>query len=195
MDKQEYKFRASWTVLNNWASGNWERAIKDYFKLDKFTTPAMDEGKRYHKKWAAHIEKTGKLPDIFGGKEVKHSLTEVKSVVDIAPWLRLVYIMDCYCDFVVYDWKTGKQSSETYASSMQLPLYAVGATFDGIPVKKAEIHHYDQHIKKADMSIVWITDKKLDDAHNWLVTMAGEMQTYLLQNKLYERFGKNRKWD
>ena len=188
-------FRASWSVLNTWASGNWERAIKGYFKLENFTTPAMAEGKKYHQEWADYIIKNNKLPDIFGGVEVKNPIVERKSKVKVNDWLDLVYIIDEYDNETIRDWKTGKQGSNEYASSMQIPLYAVGATLDGLLVKKGEVYRYDQYLKKVDMSILWVTDKVLEDAHNWLITLAGDMQNYLLKNNLYERFSGSRKWD
>lgn len=186
-----HKFRASFTVLNIWASGDWERAIKAYFKLEKFVTPAMAEGRDWHKKWAEESKLTKKLPAIFGGQDLVNPIIEEKRVVSIEPWLDLVFIIDNYDKPVLHEYKTGKQSSEAYASSMQLPVYAVGATLSGLYVEQGKIYHYDQYSKKVDMSVVWITDKLLKDAHNWIVTLGGEMHDYFIKNGLYERFGSN----
>jgi hypothetical protein len=186
------KFRASYTVLNLWASGNWQRAIEQYFKLADFVTPAMVEGRDYHKKWSEYIQKNKNLPLEFGGTKLTDPVCEDKKVVSIYDWLDLVFIIDCYDRPTLYEFKTGKQSSEAYASSMQLPVYAVGATMAGLYVEKAEIHHYDQYVKRHDVSLVWVTDKMLENGHNWIVTIAGEMQNYFLQNGLYERFGAKR---
>lgn len=193
---EQYRYRASFSVLSQWASGNWERAIKDYFKVDKFVTPAMVDGREMHEKWADYIKKNNALPLEFGGQKLKTTtpIVEQKRVVKLASWCDLVYIMDLYDEPTIYDWKTGKQSSEVYANSKQLPVYAMGATLDGFLVERAEIHHYDQYLKKADMSIIHITDKALEDAQNWVLTLAGEMQNYLLVNKLYERFAGSRDW-
>lgn len=192
MEKQsEHKFRASWTVLSNWASGNWERAIKEYFKLEKFATPSMVEGREYHKKWSEYIKKMKKLPPEFGEKELRNPISEEKKVVQLAPWLEFVFVIDLLDEPTLYEFKTGKRSSENYASSMQMPIYAVGATYSGFLVQKAIIYRYDQYLKKTDMSFLWITDKVLADAHNWIITLAGEMQNYFLVNHLYDKF-KNR---
>lgn len=187
---EKNKFRASYTVLSQWESGNWQRAIEQYFKLGDFVTPAMAAGRKYHKQWAEYIEENKKLPVEFGGLELKNPIVEQKKIVKMYDWLDLSFIIDCYDSPVIYDWKTGKQSSEVYASSMQVGVYAVGATIAGLYTEKAEIHHYDQYLKKHDMSIVWLTDELLDKASNWIVTLAGDMQNYLLKNGLYERFGQ-----
>lgn len=185
------KFRASFTILNQWASGNWEQAIKTYFKLDKFITPAMQEGREWHEKWAKHIMETKTLPIEFGGKKLNDPIAEQKTVIGLGDWLDLVGIIDCYDSPVVYEWKTGKSSSEVYAGTKQGGIYAMLATFNKKYVEKIEIHHFDQYRKTADMSIIWVTPELMHDAYNWVTTIAGEMHTYFIENNLYQRFGQN----
>jgi hypothetical protein len=184
-------FRASYTVLDQCNSGNWEQAIKTYFKLEKFITPAMLAGREYHEKWAKHIETTKTLPLEFGGKALKNPIAEQKTVVHLDTWLDLVGIIDCYDSPIVYEWKTGKQSSETYAGSKQGGIYAMLATLSHKYVERIEIHHFDQYRKLSDMSIIWVTPELMDEAHNYVVTIAGEMHTYFETNNLYQRFGAN----
>ena len=103
----------------------------------------------------------------------------------------MVFVIDNYDKPILHEYKTGKGSSESYASSMQLPVYAVGATLAGLYVEKGEIYHYDQYSKKVDMSMIWMTDKLLKDAENWIITLGGEMHDYFLKNGLYQKFGPN----
>lgn len=182
------KFRASYSILSVWAGGDWERAIKMYFKLEKFTTPAMAEGKRYHEQWEQHIKATKTLPAVFGGAKLQQPQTEVKKVVELEPWLDLVGVIDCLDQPIIYDWKTGKQSSEHYAGTMQPGVYGVLSAFAGNYTDRAIIWHYDQYSQKTDVSHVWLTDKRLLQAQNWIVTHASDMHHYLTENKLYERF-------
>lgn len=185
------KFRASYTVLDQWASGNWEQAIKTYFKLEKFVTPAMQDGREWHEKWAKYITENKKLPIEFGGKELIAPIAEQKTVVQLEDWLELVGIIDCYDKPIIYEWKTGKQSSEVYAGSMQGGIYAMLGTMSKKYVEKVEIHHYDQYRKTSEMSIVWVTPTLLEDTYNWIVTLAAEMHTYFEKENLYGRFGAN----
>ncbi|MFA5768334.1 MAG: PD-(D/E)XK nuclease family protein [Bacteroidales bacterium] len=182
------KFRASFSTLNVWASGDWERAIKYYFKLEKFMTPAMADGKQYHEQWETHVNATKTLPVEFGGAALHQPQAEIKKVVELEPWLDLVGVIDCYDSPVIYDWKTGKSSSEHYAGTMQPGVYGVLASFAGMFVDRAIIWHYDQYAKKSDMSQVWLTDKLLEHAHNWIITQSSEFHNYLTENRLYERF-------
>jgi len=185
------KFRASFSVLTQWAGGNWEQAIKQYFKLEKFLTPQMAEGRDWHEKWAKHIEATKTLPIEFGGKALTVPVAERKTVVQLDDWLELVGVIDCFDKPVVYEWKTGKASSESYAGTKQGGIYAMLATMSGFYTERIEIHHYDQYTKKSDMSIIWVTPELMDDAHNWITTLSAEMHTYFQTNGLYERFGAN----
>lgn len=184
------KFRASYSVLNTWVSGDWQRAIKMYFKLEKFITPAMAEGSKYHEGWEKEIAETKCLPSIFGMKPLKKPSPELKLVVELAEWLDLVGVIDCWDQKtgVIYEFKTGKKSSESYASDMQVGVYALLMTAYGSKPQKAEIHHYDQYTRKVDMSIVWLSDILIDKALNWVATIGSEMHNYLVENKLYEKF-------
>lgn len=182
------KFRASYSILSAWASGDWERAVKMYFKLETFTSPAMEEGKRFHEQWAKYIEENKSTPPELGGIKLLNPTPEIKKTVNIHDWLDLVGVIDCYDKPIIYEWKTGKQSSESHASSPQAGVYGVLATLAGFYADKAEIYHYDQHLKKSDMSIVWLTDKVLKDSLNWVETLSSEMHNFLLENGLYEKY-------
>lgn len=185
------KFRASYTILDQWNSGNWEMAVKMYFKLDKFVTPQMEAGREWHAKWAKHITDTKTMPVEFGGKALTAPIPEQKTVVNLDEWLDLVGVIDCYDTPTIYEWKTGKKTSEAYAGSQQGGIYALLGTYSKKYVEKIEIHHFDQYSKKSDMSIVWVTDELLENTYNWIVTVGGEMHNYLQTQGLYERFGKN----
>lgn len=184
-------FRASYTILDLWQSNNWERAIKAYFKLEDFITPAMADGRELHKKWEEHVKKTKTMPVEFGGRPLKDPSAEGKKVVHITDWLDLVGVIDCYDRPDIYEWKSGKQSSEVYANSKQAGTYGVLATMSGLYVEKAHIYHYDQYKKVYEMSTVWLTDKLLKDTLNWIETVGGEMHNYLIENGLYDKFGAN----
>lgn len=184
-------FRASYTILDQWTSGNWEQAIKMYFKLDKFVTRAMEDGRQWHEQWAKHVMETKTLPAEFGGGKLIAPIAEQKTVVHLQPWLDLVGVIDCYDKPIIYEWKTGKQSSEVYAGSKQGGIYAVLGTMSNKLVEKVEIHHFDQYTKKTDVSMVWVTDQLMTDTYNWIETIAAEMHQYFLTNDLYNRYGGN----
>lgn len=192
MEQIPSKFRASYSILNTWASGDYERAVKYYFKLEDFKSPAMLEGQKYHDKWAAEVLANNTIPAIFGGMKLNNPSVEIYKKVALKDWLELSGKIDCLDEPVVYDWKTGKQSSEAYASDRQIGTYGVLCTLSGIYVNRGEIHHYDQYKKQSDMSAVWITDELLKNSLEWIETLSSEIHNYFLQNDLYVKYGHNR---
>jgi hypothetical protein len=192
MENNTEKMRCSFTVMSMWADGKWEDAIKYYFKLERIETEAMRQGLAYHKEWEAETLRTGALPAIFGGAKLIKPATELKLSYPMADWLDLTGKMDCLDSPTLYEYKTGKTESDSYARSFQMPVYALLAIYNGVIVTKGEVHHYDQYNKKADMSIVWITDKMLRDALSWVETVGSEMFSYFTENKLFDRYGNYR---
>lgn len=171
-------FRASFSVLNTWAMGDWQRAIEMYLKLPYEPTPQMIEGSKYHQEWQNEIVTKNKLPQVFGGSPLKNPKAELKLEKQLTDWLELVGIIDLYDGDTIYDWKTGK--SKQNADGFQLKVYQIL-----IPTaRRGEIHHYDQYIKKVDVSVVHLTDKTLKEAVEWVVTFSSEMYHYLKQNGL-----------
>ena len=183
------KFRASYTNLMKWRSGDYEGFVKAYFKLGpSITTREMDEGKTWHLKWAKEIKKTKELPKLFGGGKLSNPMVENKMVVNIDDWIDFVFICDCYennGEFI--DFKTGVQNS---GFDTQLGTQAVGLTLAKIKANRGHIYHYNQYNKDTEHDIFWITDRALKDSLNWIITLSSEAHEYLKNNNLYERFKK-----
>jgi hypothetical protein len=180
------KFRASYSNLSLWAKGDYRAAVESYFKLKQFSTKAMVDGRLLHEKWAEEIERTKCMPVIFGGQKLTNPIVELKVVKQIYDWLEIVAIIDMYDDQVLYDWKTGTQTSDTYCRSYQPKVYQVMYP----KATRFMIYHYNQHTKSKDVSIVHLTKQTIKDGLNWILTNACDMHNYLETNNLYERFGK-----
>lgn len=185
-------FRASYSVLQQWQSGNYERAVEMYFHLGDFVTPAMADGRAWHKKWEDHVNKTKTMPLQFGGRPLNNPVAEGKKIVKITDWLHLSGVIDCYDKPIIYEWKTGKQSSEAYASNHQAGVYGVLSTMSGLYAEQCHIYRYDQYVNKYDMSIVHLTDKLLQDSLNWIETLSGDIHRYFQDNDLYTKFGNKK---
>lgn len=187
------KFRASFSLLTKWESGDFEGFVKGYFKLEKpITTREMSEGKEYHQQWQKEIEDTKCMPKLLGGKKLNNPICEIKKVVQLEDWLEYVFIADMVDGEDIHEFKTGVSKSSDHINSKQLGCYAVGLTMDKQVVKRGFLHHYDQYSKKYDMSMIWITDEVIKEAHNWILTLSAEAHDYLLSNGLYERFGNSK---
>lgn len=190
------------TTIHAWASGQYQKAIEHYFKLNNFTSEKMADGTRLHDEWKSHIIATKTLPTAFGAKPLNNPIPERKYVAQLLPWLKLFGTPDCIDSPIIYEFKSGTKSSEAYASSWQTRIYGVLVTYpgiyvengkeykhEGIYVEKAEIHHWNQYEQKHDMSQLWITDQVLKDTFNYIETIASEMHNYFDENDLWTRFG------
>jgi hypothetical protein len=187
--KKNHKFRASFTVLNLWDSGNWEEAVKAYFKLpDRFVNKAMADGKAFHEAFEAHINKTKTLPAMFGSAGLRNPKTELKLEVDIYEDMELVGVIDCMTDKEIFEFKTGKTESNNSIYERQVKVYGALAWAKGCRVERANILHYDQYNKNTDISSVWLTEEAIEEALNWVITVGGDIHNYFLKNKLYEKF-------
>lgn len=183
------KFRASYSVLRLWEESRYEEAIKAYFKMDRWISEQMADGKTWHEQWAEEIKQSGCLPQIFGGKKLVNPIVEQYKVVQVYDWLDLSFIIDCYDDGTLYEWKTGITNSQDYIRMSQIPVYALGATLLGLPAKKAELHHFNQYNKQADMSVLWLSDKVVKAGFEYVTTFGGEMHNYFVENNLYSTLG------
>lgn len=186
------RIKVSYSILNAWAQGKHEDAIRYFFKLETVTSPAMLAGRDWHKKWEDEIGRTKKLPELFGGKPLVNPSPEQYIRVDVNEWLTLSGKIDCYDKPTIYEFKTGRQTSEDIVRSKQVGVYGVLATLNKQYVERAEIYCYNQHLQTdaLSMSIVHITDKVLQDSLNWVETLASEMKEYIEKNDLYSKYGK-----
>lgn len=182
------RLRTSFTVMNLWARGNWREAIKQYFKLDYFETPAMKEGKEYHKKWSEYIKKNKEFPEDLGGNKLIKPQTELKLEVDLEDWLQLVGVIDCVDNKIIYEFKTGITESDDSGYINQVGVYSVLAKKNNIDVEKCKIIHFNQYTKKIDTSVYWISKALYNNAKNWIETLSADMHDYFVKNNLYKEF-------
>jgi len=187
MSKTKNKFRASFGVLDAWRRGDWQMAVEMYFKVCDFETPAMIEGKEYHKQWEEEIQKNKRLPLVFGGEKLVDPKPEIKLFYNLNDWLDLVGIIDCYDQKTIHEFKTGVTTSQSYANGMQIGVYALLLKLHGYQVNQGVVHRYNQHMQKADASYVWITKDYMNKALDWVETYSSEMHNYLEANDLYKK--------
>lgn len=168
-------FRASYTVLSIWESGDVTLAMDTYYKVSKYSSPAMEFGKNWHKRIEKEIQATKKLPIIFGATPLKDPVAEEKIELMLDDWLQLVGVIDLYDDHTIYDWKTGVTSSEQWANSMQPLVYQLLKP----EATRFEIHHFNQYTDEVDMSVGHLTLGTAQKAYDWVLKNSTEMFQFL----------------
>lgn len=190
-------FRASYSVLALWSQGQRDEAVRSYFKLDRFETQAMRDGKRMHKEWEEETKKTGCSPLVFGGEKlIKPFVTERKMEALLFDWMELVGVIDRLepvaegdALHVITDYKSGKTSSADYVKSFQGPVYHLLCHLNDIQVGRVEFRHFDQYKGVTDTSILYATNHTLTEGLNWVATHGSEMHDFLKENGLYDKYG------
>lgn len=207
MHRDPNLFSASFSVLSLWDSGNWQRAVEAYFKMDDFQSEAMLDGQKAHEEWRAYTEKTKRRPLVFGNERLIDPHPEDKLKVRLHDWLMLKGVPDCYymlppheqatekhvTRYGIDEYKLSRRASNEFARTMQPKVYGAILRALGMVPEYARI--YRQHPQKkqpdgtprVDMSIVWLTDETTREALEWVETLASEMHNYLLQNDLYSQ--------
>lgn len=186
------KFRASWTVLGIWESGQWQEAIEYYFGIAKRDSEAMELGRKFHSEFEAQTKETGQLPAVFGGLKLENPRCELKLHVEVSDWLELVGKIDCYSDpGIIDEYKTGSTSQPRKLRGLsQGTIYGLLAVGNDLPIRQVRLHHYNPITKDAFTDITWTTPKVLREGKEILLDLAWEMHSYLVRNNLYEELGK-----
>ncbi len=173
------KFHVSFSVLDPWSHGDYETAINRYLKRPEPSNQQMEEGRIWHEKWRAETIKTGKLPEVFGGKELTFPECELRLYTLIDDWIEFVGVVDNLTTEEIHEYKTGTRNSLAYASSMQPRVYQVLAIDNGYHPKRATIHHYNQYTGKVTTSRIHLTTLSYENAKDWIITYASEMRVAL----------------
>jgi CRISPR/Cas system-associated exonuclease Cas4 (RecB family) len=178
--------RASFTLMKLWSNGQIDDAVKTYLRHPRETTPAMQAGLEHHKMWELEVQRTGNLPLIFGGKKLADPLTERRYEAQVTPWMSLRGVIDCFEGDTIHEFKTGVMPANDYANSRQVEVYAWLLAENGINARKAFYHVYHQHLHEVESAMVWITDERLRDAVEWMVTFGSDIHNYFVENHIYE---------
>jgi hypothetical protein len=191
----EYIFRATPSIITAWQNGWRDDVVRSYFKLEEFTSPAMQEGKDWHKKWEESVNESGLWPIEFdpnGEMEALQSAkTEQKLKTRLLDWLDLVGVIDVHsmnAGGLIIDWKTGKTEAKQHIKTVQTGAYALLCLANNMPVQKLCIAHYDQKKKKADTAYRWVTKSLVANAFETIETVSSEIHSWFLAEDFYGQY-------
>jgi len=66
-----------------------------------------------------------------------------------------------------------------------LETYALGFKRLGYSIEKGEYHYVNLAAKESSQAIVWLTEKRLADAEQRMLSNAMGLRQYLIDNNLY----------
>lgn len=141
----------------------------------------MEDGVAFHKQWAKEIKDTKKLK--IGKTELSfiNPQPELEITVPYNDRWDLKGHIDCVDLPTIYEWKTGVMSSLEYAISYQVPLYFLLGSLSQMEIDRAVIYHFNQYKNQSDVSIVWNGREKIDKAHNFIESLAPEIEKNFIE--------------
>lgn len=178
------KLRLSHTFLLLWSQGRYNDALNAYYHRTTVKTKALTDGIAFHKKWEKEILSEGKLSMGRTVLKFKNPKCEWKNIVPYNEQFDLSGTFDCIDDGGIYEWKSGVMGSLEYAQSYQLGIYFVMAEIMGLTVDRGILAHFNQHTGKADISIVWNTEREREKSRNFIDSLAPEIHQYFIENHL-----------
>lgn len=170
------KLRVSYSLLRLWEQGKKQEAIEYFTKTGKeLDGDAIEQGKAWDQIVEESVKTTGKLPQEFGGFELKDAFCQEKKTVEFNDFV--VVAKPDLVSFTgedIYEIKTGKFSSGDYANTMQVPIYL----FVFNSAKKGTILHYDQAVNQMDWFLIHRSDTLMDQVKNYITKNGNEIREY-----------------
>jgi len=179
------KIRLSHSLINAFERGNMQEVIDCYFHLNKKSSVAMEDGKKYHDEIAENINLYNTLPPYMDFKATFLTpKTEHSVVVPYNEICDIKGVFDCLDEPNLYEWKTGVSDSLEWARTGQIPLYFLICELAGIPVDLAYLVRHNQHEKKTDYAIIHNSQKLRDKARNICDSVCYDIFNYFSEQGL-----------
>jgi hypothetical protein len=180
------KIRLSHTLMSLWERGDYSDAVSTYFHLDRPITQPMRDGRRIHEEIEDHINKTGQFPEWFFNYPLVDPEAEKVVTVSYNELFDVKGLFDCIDGKTMFEFKTGRSDSLTWARTYQIPLYFLIAELAGIDVDKCFLIRWNQYEKKRDFCIVHNSEAIREKARNFVDSVGPEIHRYFEQEGLIE---------
>ena len=185
------KLRASYSLLSTWRRGQYSQAIDMYLHRNKITSQAMDDGIMWDTRVTEWADLYKKLPEEFGGDELKNPQTQVRLEVPYNEICDLIIVPDILDENVLWENKTGNsKDSGDYVIDFQMSLYFLGLELSGRKIDYGIYNHYNQYLplskNNPDRSMVINTPRERQRAENFINTLVPEIHSYFLEHGIFE---------
>jgi hypothetical protein len=172
--------------------GQYEQAINSYLHLDTITSQAMEDGTAWDTHITEYVQLYKKLPEEFGGDELKNPETLLRFEVPFNDMCDLVIKPDILDENVVWENKTGNsKDSGDYAVDFQMAMYFLGLELSGKKVDYGIYNHYNQYLPLSkdnpNRTLVWNTERERERAKNFIESLVPDIYKYFEENGVFQR--------
>ena len=180
--------KLSYSILNAWASGEWEQAVSYYLGKDFPATAQMELGRLKHETWEKEIKRTKEIPQELGGGLLNKPVVEQKysKIIPLSDEYQILLrgMPDLTDEKTIYEWKTGLTEPAGYIDSFQMAYYR-------LLLPKVELGIYkcfNPYTKEVKTGIRFLSNKDAEQALEHIITFGSEIIQYLEANKLVTNF-------
>lgn len=172
------KLRISYSLLSAWERGRPDEVVNTYFHINNVKTPQLEYGEKFHEDMKDHITKMNSFPDWFFDFKLTVPEPEKKIIVPYNELFDISAQLDLIDMGTIYEYKTGVQSSGDWSRKNQLDIYFLACELAKIKVDKAFLLHWNQYDKSKDYTLIWNSPKKVENARNWIDSVAPEIHSF-----------------
>jgi hypothetical protein len=180
------RLKISYSLIRLWERGDINALIEALNGIWQEPSPAMEYGTMKHKEWEDEVNRTGCMPEIFGGQKLVNPKTEQYYKVQLTDWLWLSGVIDLEYGAEgenLVDYKTGQGNANAYSDSLQAGCYKILRP----KAKRFTYKHFNQYENKTSSSIVYLTDKLLLDSLDKVISVGCDIVN-TLENLGYADF-------
>lgn len=176
--------KLSYSILSQWESGQYERAVNMYQGSELPINPAMELGKAKHDQWALYTLQHKKIHNEIGGDVLHNPVVEQKyeKIIPLGEKYQILLrgAIDLTDEHIIYEYKCGLNMPTYYVETKQLDYYK-------LLYPKATLGIYlcfNPYSNTFTKGVKYLSDTNAEKALEHILTYGGEMIDYLAGNQL-----------
>jgi hypothetical protein len=176
--------KLSYSILSQWASGQYEKAVNIYQGADLPITPAMELGRVKHDMWALHTLKHKTIHNEIGGGKLSDPVVEQKyeKIIPLGDTYQILLrgAPDLTDNHIIYEYKCGLAMPSMYVDTEQLDYYKLLYP----PASLGIYLCFNPYSETFTKGVKYLSDTNAEKALEHIITYGGEMIDYLASQRL-----------
>lgn len=180
--------KLSYSIINAWASGNYEQAIGYYLGQDFPATAAMELGRLKDQLWSDYAVKNREIHPEIGGGKLNNPVVQQKyeKLIPFSDDITILLrgVPDTLDNPILYEYKCGMTTASQYIDKLQLDYYK-------LLLPDLTIGYYlcfNPYNNTYTKGIKYLNRSNAEAAMEHLITHGGELIDYLQAQKLLKDY-------
>ena len=181
--------KLSYSIINAWASGNFEQAVGYYLGQDFPATPAMELGRLKDQLWSDYAVKNKQIHPEIGGGELADPVVQQKyeKIIPFSDDIQILLrgVPDTLDKpETLYEYKCGNTTASQYIDKLQLDYYKL--LLPGLKI--GYYLCFNPYNNTYTKGIKYLNTSNAETAMEHLITHGGELIDYLRMQKLLKNY-------